>query len=376
MTGHLQNRNITVIGGGIAGLTVATALAQRGARVTLLERAPALTEVGAGLQISPNAGRVLEALGLGPALDAVSTRSEGVVLNDIHGRQVAMLPLAARRPGAAFRMIHRARLVEVLERAAREAGVTIELGQDIAAALPEAPLLIGADGLHSVVRPVLNGPEQPFFTGQTAWRALIPDPGDDPFARVFMGPGRHLVSYRLGDGLRNIVAVLERPDWVAEGWSHKDDPENLRAAFAGFGGPVPGWLSQVGEVGIWGLFRHRVAARWHDDSRAILGDAAHPTLPFMAQGAVMAIEDAWILTACLDAIADQPAALARYQALRRPRASRVIEAANANARNYHLKGPLRLIGHAGIGALSRLAPGALLGRYDWIYDYDPLAETI
>ena len=376
MTGHLQNRNITIIGGGIAGLTVATALAQRGARVTLLERAPALTEVGAGLQISPNAGRVLEALGLGPALDAVSTRSEGVVLNDIHGRQVAMLPLAARRPGAAFRMIHRARLVEVLERAAREAGVTIELGQDIAAALPEAPLLIGADGLHSVVRPVLNGPEQPFFTGQTAWRALIPDPGDDPFARVFMGPGRHLVSYRLGDGLRNIVAVLERPDWVAEGWSHRDDPENLRAAFAGFGGPVPGWLSQVGEVGIWGLFRHRVAARWHDDSRAILGDAAHPTLPFMAQGAVMAIEDAWILTACLDAIADQPAALARYQALRRPRASRVIEAANANARNYHLKGPLRLIGHAGIGALSRLAPGALLGRYDWIYDYDPLAEAI
>lgn len=376
MTGHLQNRNITVIGGGIAGLTVATALAQRGARVTLLERAPALTEVGAGLQISPNAGRVLEALGLGPALDAVSTRSEGVVLNDIRGRQVAMLPLAARRPGAAFRMIHRARLVELLERAARRAGVTIELGQDIAAALPEAPLLIGADGLHSVVRPVLNGPEQPFFTGQTAWRALIPDPTDDPFARVFMGPGRHLVSYRLGDGLRNIVAVLERPDWVAEGWSHRDDPENLRAAFAGFGGPVPGWLSQVAEIGIWGLFRHRVAARWQDGSRAILGDAAHPTLPFMAQGAVMAIEDAWILTACLDAIADQPAALARYQALRRPRASRVIEAANANARNYHLKGPLRLIGHAGIGALSRLAPGALLGRYDWIYDYDPLAETI
>lgn len=364
-----------MIGGGIAGLTVATALAQRGADVTVLERAPALTEGGAGLQISPNAGRVLEALGLGAMLDAVSARSEGIVLHDKGGRQVATLPLAARRPGAAFRMIHRARLVEVLERAARDAGVRIRLGQDIAAP-PEAGLLIGADGLHSIIRPLLNGPETPFFTGQTAWRALIAESAEDPFARVFMGPGRHLVSYPLGQGLRNIVAVLERRDWVAEGWSHEDDPANLRRAFAGFGGPVPDWLARVDHCGIWGLFRHQVAAHWQDGTRAILGDAAHPTLPFMAQGAVMAIEDAWILTACLDAIPDQPTALTRYQALRQPRVRRVIEAANQNARNYHLKGPNRLIGHLGLGALSRLAPGALLGRFDWIYDYDPLAETI
>ena len=373
--GHLSHRQITIIGAGIAGLTVATALAQRGAQVRVLERAGALREVGAGLQISPNAGRVLDALGVSAALDAVSARSEGVVLHDSHGRQVAAMPLATRRPGAAFRLIHRARLVEVLERAARDAGVWIELCQDITAP-PEGALVIGADGLHSVVRPLLNGPETPFFTGQTAWRALIADGAEDPFARVFMGPGRHLVSYPLGQGLRNIVAVLERADWVAEGWSHEDDPANLRAAFAGFGGPVPDWLARVGQCGIWGLFRHQVAARWHDGTHAILGDAAHPTLPFMAQGAVMAIEDAWILAACLDAIADQPTALARYQALRRPRVVRVIEAANQNARNYHMTGPKRLIGHLGLGALSRLAPGALLGRFDWIYDYDPLAVEV
>ena len=373
--GHLNGRDIAIAGGGVAGLTAALALARRGARITLHERADALTEIGAGLQISPNAGRVLEALGLGPALDAVSARAQGVILHDRGGRQVAALPLAARRPGAAFRMIHRARLIGVLEQAARAAGVRIVLGDEIDD-LPHAPLLIGADGLHSRIRRALNGEEHPFFTGQSAWRMLIPEAGDDPFARVFMGPGRHLVSYPLGQGLRNIVAVLERPGWTAEGWSHRDDPANLRAAFAGFGGPVPGWLAQVGDCGIWGLFRHRVADRWHDARRAILGDAAHPTLPFMAQGAVMAIEDAWILAACLDTIPGQPAALARYQALRAPRVHRIVEAANRNARNYHLKGPARVIGHAGLRAISRLSPGRLPARFDWIYDYDPLAERV
>ena len=327
---------------------MAITLAHRGAAVTVHERTPQLAEVGAGLQISPNAGRVLEALGLGAALDQVSAPSSGVLLHDHHGKRVAELPLAARRPDAAFRMVHRARLIDVLERGAREAGVQIELGNEVGKTLPDAPLVIGADGLHSIVRRKLNGIEQPFFTGQTAWRSLIPDQAEDPYARVFMGPRKHLVTYRLGGGLRNIVAVQERPDWVAEGWSHQDDPANLRRAFAEFGGPVPGWLAQVEICGIWGLFRHQVARHWHDDRLAILGDAAHPTLPFMAQGAVMAIEDAWILAECLDRISDQAAALARYQSLRRPRVEKIVAAANGNARNYHLSGPARVIAHAGL----------------------------
>ncbi|MFC3169364.1 FAD-dependent oxidoreductase [Paracoccus fontiphilus] len=374
MTGMLRSRPVTIVGGGVAGLTAAIALRRRGAEVAVLERAPAIAEVGAGLQLSPNAMRVLDALGLGPAIDAVSLPSRAVRLRDASGSDVVRLDMDGHRPGARFRLIHRARLIEVLEQAAASAGVRIELGRDIAA-LPDAPLLIGADGLHSHVRASLNGREVPFFTGQTAWRAVIDDENAVPEAQVFMGPGRHLVSYPLAGGLRNIVAVLETREWQDEGWSRPDDPANLHAAFAGFGGPVPGWLAQVKAVHVWGLFRHEVASRWQDGRRAILGDAAHPTLPFMAQGACMAIEDAWTLAACLDAAPDQQAALARYENLRKPRAAKIVAAANANARNYHLTGARRLAAHAALRLGGRIAPGAVLSRFDWIYDFDPVAET-
>ncbi|VDS10239.1 3-hydroxybenzoate 6-hydroxylase [Paracoccus haematequi] len=373
MGGALHARPVTIVGGGVAGLTAAIALRRRGAQVDVLERAPAITEVGAGLQLSPNALRVMQALGLLPALDAVSLPSRAVVLREAAGAQVVRLDLARHRPGAPFRLIHRARLIEVLEQSAREQGVTIHLDRTVEIP-PEAPLLIGADGLHSRIRAALNGREVPFFTGQTAWRAVIADDDDTPEAQVFMGPGRHLVSYPLSGGLRNIVAVLETRDWRDEGWSHPDDPANLRGAFAGFGGPVPGWLARVDAVHVWGLFRHEVASRWQDGRMAILGDAAHPTLPFMAQGACMAIEDAWTLAACLDATPDQPAALARYESLRKPRAARIVAAANDNARNYHLTGPKRLAAHAALRLGGKLAPGAILSRFDWIYDFDPVTE--
>ncbi|MDO5369498.1 FAD-dependent monooxygenase [Paracoccus sp. (in: a-proteobacteria)] len=371
--GALQGREAVIIGGGIGGLTAALALAQRGARVIVHERAGAYREVGAGIQVSPNAGRLLDAMGLRDAFHAVSTPSNGVELRDDRGALVLQMDFTSARPQASFRAVHRARLLQVLEDAARAAGVEIRLDSPVAA-LPDAPLLIGADGLHSRVRVALNGSETPFFTGQTAWRAIIPAEDDArPVSQVFMGPRRHLVSYSLGFGLRNIVAVVERSDWIGEGWSQTDDPRNLRLAFAGFGGPVPGWLAQVTETGLWGLFRHEVAPRWHDDSRAILGDAAHPTLPFLAQGACMAIEDAWVLAACLDADRDQPRALARYQALRRGRCARIVAAATANARNYHLSGPKRLAGHTALRLANRLAPGAVFERFAWVYDHDPAA---
>jgi salicylate hydroxylase len=374
MTGALHSRPITVVGGGVAGLTAAIALRRRGADVTVMERASAIAEVGAGLQLSANALRVLDALGLLPALDAVSLPSCAVRLRDAGGSEVVRLDLARHRPQARFRLIHRARLIEVLEQAARMAGVRIELDRPVENP-PDAPLVIGADGLHSRIRAALNGQEMPFFTGQTAWRAVIADEDATPEAQVFMGLGRHLVSYPLAGGLRNIVAVLETRDWQDEGWSHPDDPANLRAAFARFGGPVPGWLAQVDAVHVWGLFRHEVATRWQDGCMAIAGDAAHPTLPFMAQGACMAIEDAWTLAACLDATPDQAAALSRYENLRRPRTTRIVAAANDNARNYHLTGPKRLAAHAALHLGGKIAPNAILSRFDWIYDFDPVAET-
>src|SRR5690606_23503878 len=186
----------------------------------------------------------------------ISVPSRRVELHDSVGRTVAVLDLARHRPADHFRLVHRAKLLAILETAAREAGVQIKTGHQVTD-IPDVPLLIGADGVKSRLRSELNGIETPFFTGQTAWRTLIPaEPDAAPVAQVFMGPGRHLVSYPLGAGLRNIVAVVERPDWREEGWSIAGDPAELRAAFARFGGPVPEWLARVDEASIWGLFRH------------------------------------------------------------------------------------------------------------------------
>ena len=378
MSSALQGRKVRIIGAGIGGLTAALALARRGARVAVHERAEGLREVGAGIQVSPNAGRLLADLGLDAAFAAIAPRADELQLWTAEGRPVARLDWRRLRPDQPFRTVHRARLVAMLEAEARAAGVAIRLGEAITSTDLEdgfgadADLVLGADGLHSVLRRRLNGPETPFFTGQTAWRALIPcDDAEPARADLFMGPGRHLVSYPLGGGIRNIVAVVERADWPDEDWSHRGDPDALRRDFAGFRGPVPGWLEQVEEVGIWGLFRHQVAPRWLDGRHALLGDAAHPTLPFMAQGACMAIEDAWQLAACLDTDSDQGRALVRYESLRAPRCRRIVAMANDNARNYHLSGPRRPLAHGLLRAATALAPSALYHRFAWIYDYDP-----
>jgi salicylate hydroxylase len=366
----LRGRPVTVIGGGIAGLAVARAMALRGAEVTVHEQAETLGEVGAGLQVSPNGLRGIDALGLGEALRAAAVKARAIRLRDYRGGEVVRLDLARYGAGD-YLFVHRARLVEVLEAGAREAGVTVRTGSRVG---PEAEgLVIGADGLHSAMRGALNGEGRPFFTRQVAWRALVADPDAAPEVQVFMGPGRHLVSYPLAWGLRNIVAVEEREAWAAEGWNHVDDPDNLARAFSGFAQEVRGWLAQIEQVHLWGLFRHPVAARWHDDRRAILGDAAHPTLPFLAQGANMALEDAWVLADQLDRM-PQSEALSSYQEARRDRVARVIAAANANARNYHLSSPVvRTAAHAALRLGGAIAPAAALRRFDWIYGHDVTA---
>jgi salicylate hydroxylase len=390
----LDAREVTVLGAGVAGLAAAQALAARGARVTVLEQADAIREVGAGLQISPNGAAVLRAMGLGQALEAASVRAEAVELRDgLDGSLVTRLDLARLRPDRGWHLVHRADLIELLATGARAAGVDLRLLQrvervDLTGPRPawetaqgaggEAGLLIGADGLHSRAREALLGREAPFFTFQVAWRTLIEaEPGIRPVVEVHMGPGRHLVSYPLRGGrLRNIVAVEERRRWVEEGWSMRDDPLELRVAFERFSPRVRGWLDRVEDVWLWGLFRHRVAPRWHqvlpEGAVAILGDAAHPTLPFLAQGANMALEDAWTLAAALAGAEDGPA-LEGWAAARAPRCAAIVEAASRNARAYHLSGPLRGIAHAGLSLAGRVAPGMALGRYDWIHGHDVTA---
>ncbi|OJY27572.1 MAG: monooxygenase [Rhodobacterales bacterium 65-51] len=393
--GRLNGTEITVLGAGVAGLALAVALARRGASVTVLEQAEAIREVGAGLQITPNGVAVLRALGLGEALAAVAPQAQAVELRDGYGGgTVLRMDLARLRPGLSWHLTHRADLIELLAAAARAAGVQIRLLQkiekvDLSGDQPSLmtaqgvelrpALLIGADGLHSRLRAALTGVVAPFFTRQVAWRAVIPETTDTaPVAEVHMGAGRHLVSYPLRGGrLRNIVAVEERNRWVDEGWNLRDDPLALRLAFEEFGPRVRGWLDRVEDLWLWGVFRHPVAESWGRvlpaGFAAILGDAAHPTLPFLAQGANMALEDAWVLADLLDRHGPGETALAAYTAARAPRCAKIVAAANSNARAYHLRGVVREVAHLGLRIGGRVAPGAGLARYDWVHGFDATA---
>lgn len=347
----------------------------------VLEQAPELGEVGAGLQVTPNGARVLRALGLGPAMEAASLRAEAVEPHDaLTGVRIARFSLKGRGD---WRLFLRADLLDLLHDAAIRAGVSIRTGARVAEVWSEGAVLesgegvpgdlvVGADGIHSVLRRRIVGDTEPFFTGQVAWRALV-DAKQEPVSRIWMAPGRHAVTYPLRDGRLNLVAVREEAEWAEEGWSHRDSPDALRAAFADVAPPLADILANVTEVGRWGLFRHEVPKQWHDGRAVLLGDAAHPTLPFLAQGANLAIEDAWVLAREVTEHG-LPHGLDRYQADRRQRVCDAIAEANANAKRYHLKGASRRGAHLALRTLGRVAPGAFLRRLDWLYGFDPTAD--
>jgi len=334
---------------------------------------------------------VLDALGLGAGLRASGAPEAGAVcLKDYRGADVLRLDLK-RLEARGYHCVHRADLIGLLADGAREAGAKLRLLQKVERVKGGAEpavvfgtgreagfdLVVGADGVHSVVRPVLNGQAHPFFTGHAAWRAVIPNAtGRESEVWVHMGPGRHLVSYPLRGGrLLNLVAVQEQSAWVEESWALEDDPANLRAAFSDFGTEAQEMLGAVERVGFWGLFRHEVARLWHGEGLALLGDAAHPTLPFLAQGAVMALEDAWVLADEISAAPDLRAALAGYQQRREARVRRVVNTATGNARKYHLGfPPLRLAAHGALRLGGALAPGLMMRRFDWLYAHDVTAE--
>ena len=362
----IARSHVAVIGGGIGGLSTALALAMQGASVVVFEQADRIAEVGAGLQITPNGARVLTWLGLGDALQVKGVQAEAVVPTDgLTGRAVTRFDLSRQSPP--YRFVARSDLIDLLADACRARGVEIVLGHR-AEDLPEADLVIGADGIRSVTRGRLNGQADARFTGQVAWRAVVAARAA-PEARIWMLPHRHVVTYPLPGGRLNIVAVQERDAWAEEGWHHPDDPAHLRGAFADACGPLQTLLMQVEAPMLWGLFQHPVAPVWVTDRVALVGDAAHPTLPFLAQGANLALEDAAVLARQL-ALHGPRDGLPRYQALRQPRVARAIRAASANAVNYHLSGPRRLIAHAGLWLLGRVAPDAFIGRMDWLYGFD------
>lgn len=382
-----------VVGAGIGGLTAALCLARAGAAVTVFERAPALGEVGAGLQLSPNAMQVMGVLDLDTRLIAGGFEPEFATLRHWQtGFRTLTVPLGdamRRRHGAPYLHIHRADLHAALAEGARDAGVKLRLGQPIdgyeivrdrvRAAGEDFGLLVGADGVHSAIRAKLVRPDPPRFAGHVAWRGTVPAqaltrplPAD---ATVWAGPGAHIVTYYLRGGtLANFVAVEERGDWTEESWTTTRDAGELRRRFAGWHPSATQFFAELDKAALWGLFDRPELARWHDGPVALLGDACHPTLPFMAQGAALAIEDAWILTRAVERHGVL-AGLAAYECARKARATRLQAKARSNGAFFHLsEGPMGLFSLLKFAGSALIPPDLAMRMFDEIFSYNPIVE--
>ena len=386
---------VVIAGGGVAGIAASVAFAQAGWDTALYERSEALGEVGAGLQMSPNACKVLDWLGVLGSVGQLAVEPAAAVLRDGHtGKQIYHAELANSAEaswGAPYLHIHRADLLQALIGAAHHAGAHIHLGCAVERAvmhpdhasihlsdgeMVEADLVLGADGIHSALRGALAPTEEPRFTKQVAWRALvpaelIPSGAIASEATVWAGAGRHLVSYYIRNGrLLNLVAVQERSDWTAEGWAEPGNPAEMRAAFADFAPSVRAALDAVDECYLWGLFDRPEQVRWTEGRLALIGDAAHPMLPFMAQGAAQALEDVAALLRHLGTGAI-PDALLAWETERWPRVTRVLQTAQANGRMFHRPpGMQRTLSRLLISSVTRFAPGVAAGKLDWLYGFD------
>lgn len=391
-----RDLSVAICGAGIGGIAAAVALRQIGCRVTVYERANAFAEIGAGLQIGPNGVAVLDALGLGGPLRAAATRPERIRIADHKTAKTLMtvpLGLAAdRRWKRPYLHLHRADLLSILQQKAKTQGVEFRLGCAVSqrygnrlvfsdGAEVTADLIVAADGARSTLRSQAWPEQKSHFTGQIAWRALIRadrlgDWSMPAETLLTLGPGKHVVLYRLRQGaLINLVAVEDRAEWTEESWSRRGDPDALRARFSGWNTTISHVLEGVEETFQWGLFELPVLERWGDEPLVLLGDAAHPMLPFLAQGAVMALEDAWGLRDAVSQAETISQALATYQIRRHARATRVQKEAARQARLYHLKGPLRPCVHLGMRTLSHIAPDFGARRFDWLYGADVTKEA-
>ncbi|MCW2308441.1 FAD-dependent monooxygenase [Rhodobium gokarnense] len=391
----MSEKSAIVVGAGIGGLTAALCIARAGLSVTLLERASIVREVGAGLQISPNASRVLLDLGLGNPLHSDAVAVERLrICSARTGGELNRIEFGTRampRYGSPYWVVHRADLQDALHQAAqRDPRIEIHLGatlkgvdqDDTGASATVAvgdheetyrgDLLIGADGVWSSVRRLGLGLPGAAFTGRTAWRAIVPAsdiPAD--FLRdsvVWFGDGVHLVHYPIHAGNEfNLVAIVN-DDWNEEGWNAEGDREVLLSRFSGWPDRVLNLLSLPETWLKWALCGMPTGSPWYSGRIALLGDSAHAMLPFMAQGAAMAIEDGAVLGDLLSRSDDIADVLKRYQGLRRKRVERVIATALKNDRIYHLRG---FSAAARDTALQLIPSERLLSRFDWIYSWQP-----
>ena len=394
-------RTIVVAGAGIGGLTAALTLAAQGYRVVVLEKAERLQDIGAGLQLSPNASRILTDLGLHDAIASRAIAPDAVSLMSARvGGEIARLPLgdaATFRAGAPYWVLHRADLQAVLlEAVYANANIELRLGHPFEDAAIHANgvtvsarhgfdrdtftslALIGADGVWSAVRHLAFPKSQPVFSGLIAWRGMIdarqlPREMTPKRVQVWMGPNAHLVVYPIAEGRQINVVVITRGEWNTPGWSAPGDANEIRQLMAKtWPAPVRMTINAVDQFTRYALFTMPNGGVWTKGPIALLGDASHAMLPFAAQGAGMAIEDAAVLAECIGAFgpATTPSSVAagivRYAGQRSGRIARIQRTARQSGKIYHLRGTMALARDLTIRALGSKR---LLARQDWIYDW-------
>jgi salicylate hydroxylase len=394
---------VIIAGGGIGGLTAALALARRGFRITVLEQAQRLEETGAGIQLSPNATRTLIELGLDDALRPLAVTPNALhVMNTLTGREIVRMPLgefAEDRYGTPFWLIHRADLLGALAGAAsRQLGITIKLDRQVqdfvvhpngltVSALTATGIadergfaVLAADGLWSSLRRQLGDRTPPDFTGRAAWRGSIAARDvraefREPAVHLWIGPDAHIVHYPVKAGrLINIVVIAADRDSVPDR-SKLVTRADLLSSLNDDGWTMPArTLVRLPDAWQkWPLYHRRPLQRWSRGPAALLGDAAHPMLPYLAQGAAMAIEDAAVVADCLARRPDDPArALQAYCSTRRARTQKLQRLSERNGARYHFGRPVSWLRDA---AMQTIGGKGLLEHYDWIYRWRPPASS-
>ncbi len=384
-----------IAGGGIGGLAAAIALERRGIACEILERSHFAEETGAGIQLGPNATRALDALGVLEAIEPSSFRPEAIVVRDgVSGRKLTTLPLgraAEERYGAPYLTLRRADLHAGLRAGLGGlACVTLRSGFALAAIDAHGPdvvvraddgseakgaCLIGADGMWSAVRAIMSPTASLRFAGATAWRMRLPRddlpaPFAEPVVGLWLGPRTHLVHYPVSAGAElNVVAVSEGGA-AGDGWNQPGNHAALLASFKRWTTDVKSLLERAEAWRAWSLYRLTHLERWSEGRVTLLGDAAHPVLPYLAQGAALAIEDSIILAACIaEGRGDPAAAFRRYERLRRPRAARVQRTSRRFGWLYHLGAPLAQARNL---ILARRREETALRRFDWLYRREEL----
>jgi len=385
------SKAICIVGGGLAGLAMAQALRCFGLRSDVFEAASQLGEIGAAINASPNANKALIRIGLGENIAAVGTQSLGTYTRNMQTGEF----LECRdqsdtlaRLSAPYYVFHRADLLgalaEGLDPSAIHLGhrlVRIEERDDCTllhftnGKVAEADIVIAADGVRSVVRQELYGDDNPSYTGQMVWRALlkgsdVPAEILEPTGRVqWVGPGCHLLAYYIrGTSLVNIVTQEDTDKWVEEGWSTRGDPNEMRRSFPNPEPRLKKLLSLVTECSKWGLFTRPLTENWGRGRTQLIGDAAHAMLPNAGQGACMAFEDAYVLARWLKAEDDPAEAFRQFRRIRIPRVHAVQRLSLANARFKHMRDA------DAQKSLIASGKGSVQGNIDWVWGYDPAAE--